>query len=83
MAAIKAYVHGALTPLLAVATFVGGFYALLGAASRADWLVVVAAALAAIGGASGAFVVRKTRPNRALLFAIVPGVLLALVLLVR
>ena len=83
MAALKAYVHGALTPLITLATFIAGFYALLGAATRADWPLVVAAGVLAIGGAVAAFVVRKTQPNRALLLAIVPGALLAAVLLLR
>lgn len=83
MDALKPLLHGALTPLLAVATFLAGFYALLGAMTRVDWPIVVGAALLAIGGAIAAFGVRKTRPNLALVFALLPGVLLAAVLLLR
>ncbi|ANP47703.1 hypothetical protein [Candidatus Viadribacter manganicus] len=83
MSALRAGVYGALTPLLAVGAFFLGFYALLMAASRADWLLVVVAAIASIAGAMAAFVLRKTRPNLTLVLASVPALLLAAVLFLR
>ena len=83
MSALRASLHGALTPLLAVGAFFLGFYALLLAPSRADWSVVVAAALASIAGAIAAFVFRKTRPNLTLALVTLPALILAAVLFLR
>jgi len=83
MSALKAGLYGALTPLFAVAAFFLGFYALLLAASRADWPVVIAAAIASIGGAVAAFVFRKTRPNLTLALVTIPALILAAVLFLR
>jgi hypothetical protein len=83
MSALKAGLHGAVTPLLAVGAFFLGFYALLLAPSRADWPIVVAAGLAAIAGAIAAFVLRKTQPNLTLALAILPSLILAAVLFLR
>lgn len=80
---MKPWIYAAATPLLAFAAFFGGFYALLMSLSRSDWPLVIAAGALAIGGAIGAFVVRKSKPNLALALAAAPIALLLLVIIVR
>jgi hypothetical protein len=83
MDAIRAGLYAALTPVLVFATFFLGFYALLFAAGRADWLFVAAGGLAAIAAAVAAFVVRKTRPILAIALGTLPALLLLAVLVLR
>lgn len=83
MATLKAWVHATLTPVFAFASVFAGFYALLISTSRADWPLIVAAAAATIGGATAAFVIRKTRPNLALALVTAPGLLLFAVIALR
>lgn len=80
---LKPWIYAAATPLLAFAAFFGGFYALLMSLSRSDWPLVVGAGALAIGGAIGAFIVRKSKPNEALALAAVPLALLLLVIVAR
>ena len=75
--------HETLTPALAFCAFFVGFYALLVSMSRADGILVAALSATAIGGAVGAFVVRKTRPNVALALSAAPSLVLAAVLVLR
>jgi uncharacterized membrane protein len=77
------WLYESVTPLLAFAAFFAGFYALLLSASRSDWWVVAPLAVATIGGAVAAFVVRKTRPNLALMLPAALGVLLIAVVALR
>lgn len=83
MTALKDWIYGAVTPVLAFVAFFAGFYALLISTSRADWPLVVAVAAATIAGAAGAFVFRKARPNLAIALATAPGLLLFAVIALR
>lgn len=80
MAALKQWLYGALTPILAFISLFAGFYAMLFATGRADWLPIVAMASVTIAGTIVAFRVRKARPNTALALVVAPGLLLAAVL---
>ncbi|MBL8547438.1 MAG: hypothetical protein JNL81_13315 [Hyphomonadaceae bacterium] len=77
------FVHTYLAPLLAFAAFIFGLYGVFFAVGRADWPVVLAAALIVVAGAMAAFVVRKARPNLTLALATAPAALLAAVILFR
>lgn len=71
------------TPLIAFAVFFAGFYALLLSVSRSDWWLVAPLGAAAIGAAIVAFVLRKSRPNLALVLPAVLGALLFAVIVLR
>jgi hypothetical protein len=81
--AIRQWLYGVATPALAFVSLFAGFYALLFSTSRADWMLIFAAAVATIAGATAAFVHRKQRPNLALGLVTAPVLVLATTLLLR
>lgn len=79
---LRTWLHEVVTPAGAFVSFFAAFYGTLVASSREDWVAIVLVAAATLVSVVLAFVLRRRRPNLALLLAIVPASLLAAVFLI-